>query len=107
MAAAAAEDQCIVISTHQVRDLASIIDHIIVLDNGKIIFHQSTFEIGEKLAFGKIAEDSTMPVLYHEEVLGGKAAIYASNGKDTAIDLELLFNAIINNPQIINDAIKS
>ncbi len=105
MAAAATEDQCIVISTHQVRDLASIIDHVIVLDNGKIIFHKSTFDIGEKLSFGKLREASNQQVLYAEEVLGGKAAIYQNNGQDTAIDLELLFNAIIKDPQVINQAI--
>ncbi|MFW5706606.1 MAG: ATP-binding cassette domain-containing protein [Bacteroidota bacterium] len=105
MAAASTEDQCIIISTHQVRDLASIIDHVIVLDNGKIIFHKSTFEVSEKLAFGKLREDQTHEVLYAEEVLGGKAAIYKNNGQDTAIDLELLFNAIIKNPQVINQAI--
>lgn len=105
MAGAASEDQCIVISTHQVRDLASIIDHVIVVDNGKIIFHKSTSTIGEKLAFGKLKESGKEEVLYSEEVLGGVAAIYRSTGQDTAIDLELLFNAIIKNPQIINQAI--
>ena len=105
MAAAATEDQCIVISTHQVRDLASIIDHIIILDNGKIIFQKSTFDISTKLAFGKLKEESKEEVLYSEEVLGGIAAIYRNTGHDTAIDLELLFNAIIKNPQIINQAL--
>lgn len=105
MAAASTEDQCIVISTHQVRDLASIIDHVIVLENGKIIFHKSTYNIGEKLSFGKLREEASHEVLYSEEVLGGKAAIYKNNGQDTAIDLELLFNAIIKNPQVINQAI--
>jgi ABC-2 type transport system ATP-binding protein len=102
MAAATTEDQCIIISTHQVRDLASIIDNVIVLDNGKIIFQQSIYTIGEKLAFGKLKEDTKQEVIYSEDVLGGKAAIYKSNGQDTAIDLEILFNAIIKNPQSIN-----
>jgi ABC-2 type transport system ATP-binding protein len=104
MAAAVTEDQCIVISTHQVRDLASIIDHVIVLDNGKIIFQQSTYDISEKLAFGKLRDDQSQEVLYSEDVLGGKSAIYRSNGQDTAIDLEILFNAVIKNPQTINQA---
>jgi ABC-2 type transport system ATP-binding protein len=104
MAAAASEDQCIIISTHQVRDLASIIDHVIVLENGKIIFHKNTLEISQKLAFGKLREDKPQEVLYSEEVLGGKTAIYKSNGQDTAIDLEILFNAIIKDPQSINQA---
>lgn len=104
MAAAASEDQCIIISTHQVRDLASIIDHVIVLDNGKIIFQKNTLEISQALAFGKLREDKPQEVLYSEDVLGGKSAIYKSNGQDTAIDLEILFNAIIKNPESINQA---
>jgi ABC-2 type transport system ATP-binding protein len=104
MAAAATEDQCIIISTHQVRDLASIIDHVIVLDNGKIIFQKSTMEIGDKLSFGKLREDGNHSIIYSEDVLGGKAAIYKNNGQDTAIDLEILFNAIIKDPQTINQA---
>jgi ABC-2 type transport system ATP-binding protein len=104
IAGAAREDQCIIISTHQVRDLASIIDHVIVLDNGKIIFQKGTLEIGEKLGFGKLREDGKQAVIYSEEVLGGKSAIYRNNGQDTAIDLEILFNAIIKDPQVINQA---
>jgi len=102
MAAASTEDQCIIISTHQVRDLASIIDNVIVLDSGRIIFRRSAAEISEKLAFGKLPEDSSENVIYSEDVLGGKAAIYRNKGHETAIDLEILFNAIIKDPQVIN-----
>jgi ABC-2 type transport system ATP-binding protein len=102
MASAASEDQCIVISTHQVRDLASIIDHIIILDNGKIIFHHDIMNISSKLSFIKLKEQTHGEVLYSEEVLGGKAAIVRYNGHDTAIDLELLFNGVIKNSEIFN-----
>lgn len=107
MAAASTEDQCIVISTHQVRDLASIIDHVIVLDNGKIIFKETTMDIASRLAFGKIKEGTADDVLYAEDVLGGKAAIRKNTGHDTEVDLELLFNGIIKNSEVINQAIKS
>ena len=107
MAAASTEEQCIIISTHQVRDLASIIDHVIILENGSIIFKESLMDISTKLSFGKVKDDSSDGVLYSEEVLGGKAAILKSTGHDTAVDLELLFNGVIKNSEIINNAIKS
>lgn len=107
MAAASTEEQCIIISTHQVRDLASIIDHIIILENGSIIFKESLMDISTKLTFGKVKDDSSDGILYAEEVLGGKAAILKSTGHDTAVDLELLFNGVIKNSEIINNAIKS
>jgi ABC-2 type transport system ATP-binding protein len=97
------EERCILISTHQVRDLASLIDHVIILDNGKVIFYQSTFEISSKLAFGTALKTDTADFVYAEDVMGGKAVIRkAANGNETEIDLELLFNGVISNNQAIN-----
>lgn len=108
MASADQSERCFLISTHQVRDLDSIIDHIIVLNEGKIIFHQSVIEITETLSFEKISEDSEKIILYSEEVFGGKAAIIpkSESSKETQIDLELLFNGIIQKKDRINNQFK-
>lgn len=109
MAATDQSERCFLISTHQVRDLDSIIDHIIVLNNGKIIFHQSVMEISKKLSFEKISEDSDRIVIYSEDIFGGKAAIVpkSEETKETQIDLELLFNGIIQKQDLINNQFKS
>lgn len=106
IASVATSDKCIVISTHQVRDLASLIDHIIILDDGRIIFQHSVEDISRKLAFVKVKEDSTEGLLYSEEVLGGKTGIAANTGHDTAIDLELLFNGVVKDPNAINSVLQ-
>ena len=42
--------------------------------------------------------------LYSEEILGVKYAIQKNkNNSETNIDLEMLFNAVINNPEKINN----
>ncbi len=46
------ENRCIVISTHQVRDLESLIDTMLVLHNGEILVNSSLDQVGEKLSFG-------------------------------------------------------
>lgn len=109
MAASDQSNRCFLISTHQVRDLDSIIDHIIVLNNGKIIFHQSVIDISKTLNFEKISDDSDKIMLYSEEVFGGKAAIVSKteDAKETQIDLELLFNGIIQKQDLINNQFKS
>jgi ABC-2 type transport system ATP-binding protein len=109
MAATDQSKRCFLISTHQVRDLDSIIDHIIVLNNGKIIFHQSVMDISQALSFEKISEDSDQIVIYSEDIFGGKAAIIpkSESTKDTQIDLELLFNGIIQKQDLINNQFKS
>ena len=66
MAATDQSERCFLISTHQVRDLDSIIDHIIVLNNGKIIFHQSVMDISKTLGFEKISEDSHKVVIFEQ-----------------------------------------
>ena len=46
------EERCIVISTHQVRDLDSLIDTLLVLHEREIVVNQPIDEITEKLTFG-------------------------------------------------------
>jgi len=107
MASSMDEERCIIISTHQVRDLSSLLDHIIVLEKGKIIFDHSTFDISSKLSFIQTKELTDLEVLYNEEVLGGHAVMCRKNGEETKIDLELLFNGIVSNTEKVNNEFKN
>lgn len=101
------ENRSIIISTHQVRDLASLIDHIVILEGGKVIFHQSTIEISSKLSFVQTKEMDHLEVLYQEDVLGGHAVMCRKNGGETEIDLELLFNGVVSNSEKVNNEFKN
>jgi len=100
------EERCVMISTHQVRDLSSIIDHVIILDNGRIRFMESTEAITDNLSFGLITGESENNIVYSEDVFGGKAAISKNTGKHTEIDFELLFNGVIKNAEAIHQSIE-
>lgn len=90
------EERCIVISTHQVRDLDSLIDILLILNNGKIVINQSIDEVQEKLIFESYRDTEGLPVLYEEAGPRGKNVIMKNtNGEYSKVDLELLFNAII------------
>lgn len=106
IASSADENRCILISTHQVRDLADIIDQVTIIDEGKIIFDQSIEDISKKFVFGKIKDEKKYEVIYAEDILGGKAAICRNEGKESEVDMELLFNGVINNPEEINNEFK-
>ena len=89
------EDRHIIISTHQVRDLESLIDTILVLDDHKIVVEKTVDELMEKLVFGLFEDTGGMKVLYEEETIRGKHAILQNTtGKYSKMDLELLFNAV-------------
>ena len=105
IAGALDENKCIIISTHQVKDMESLIDRITVIDEGRILFDQTVDRITSKLSF-KISFDSAeiKHALYREESLKGNAIITANmDERDGKLDLEMLYKAIVTN----GDAIRS
>jgi ABC-2 type transport system ATP-binding protein len=95
MAAALTEDRCIIISTHQVRDLDNLIDTVIMLDESNIVLKASVEEITRKLCFKRIKElDDT--VIYSEPSLLGYSALMPNyHDEESKLDMELLFNAVL------------
>jgi ABC-2 type transport system ATP-binding protein len=95
------DDQLILISTHQVRDMENVIDPIIILDEGRIIFQQPMAEVAKRLS---IRVEPQQPqgdgILYSESTLGGWVVVRSNDsGSETRVDLETLFNAVTANTQ--------
>lgn len=91
------EDRIVIISSHQVRDLDELIDNILIMDNGKILFNESKDDIARKWQF----EVSPVPrkdakAVYEEKVSTGYACISENVEADPGyVDIELLFNAVL------------
>ena len=95
IAAGLDDDRCVVISTHQVRDLDSLIDTILVLDDHRIVVNHSVDELTEKLLFGVFDDTAGLKVLYEEDSMRGKQVIAENvSGKYSKMDLELFFNGV-------------
>jgi len=97
------DDRCMVLSTHQVRDLESLIDRIIILDESKILLNQTTDAICEKLLFKTLMSLDNQPsVLYSEFTSKGFLAVFNNSDKvDSKLDLEVLFNFATQQPAVI------
>jgi len=100
------EDRTFVISTHQIRDLHSLIDNVIVIQDGKIIFNHNIQAILDHLHFSldhhQIERDD---LIYRERVPGGYLHIRPKQSDESfEPDLEVLFNAIVTKGQTINQA---
>jgi len=91
------DEQVVIMSTHQVKDIDTIIDTVMVIDEGKVIYQKTTEAITACLYFERTDTLDPAKVLYFESGIGGYRCIRRGDGKhESPIDLELLFNAIIN-----------
>ncbi len=97
VAGALTEDRLFIVSTHQVRDTENLIDPIIILDNGQVVFHHTTQEIAALLSAQTVDDPARIEnVLYSEKTLAGfRVVAPRTTGTESRIDLELLFNAVI------------
>ncbi len=106
LAGAISEEQIVLISTHQVRDLASLIDQVIILENGQIIFQEPIDRINQALSFKEIKEGESVQPLYSEPSFSGHKAILPADKEQTEVDLELLFNGILTAQDTIQEQFK-
>jgi len=97
------ENRCMIISTHQVRDLDSLIDSLIIMDNHEIALNETIEAITGKLLF-RVQDESkvSLPVIYSEDTLHGVYQVCENvNKEDSKLDIELLFNAVYTNKKRI------
>ncbi|GAA3933153.1 ABC transporter ATP-binding protein [Hymenobacter algoricola] len=107
MASALTEERCLIISTHQVRDLDSLIDTVVVLHNREIVLNEALDQLAERLTFTTLREGQEGEVLYAEESVRGRQAIVPNpDGRPSRVDMELLFNAIAGGGQSVINYLK-
>ena len=106
LASSLTDDRILIVSTHQVRDMESLIDPIILLDAGRIIFHRSVADISRCLKVGIQAEEPKDGDLLYSEKIPGGYSVMARNrsGEESRVDLEILFNAVVADPAKIDSA---
>lgn len=107
MASSLTEERCMVISTHQVRDLDSLIDTLLVLHRKEIVLNKSLDEIGERLLFSNSGNSNKEGVLYTAtNVIGNNTISINNHGHNNKVDMELLFNAIIDDHTAVIESLK-
>ena len=92
------EDRTLIISTHQVHDVESLLDHIIIMNQSQLLLDASVSDICGKYTFEyRNPQEMDDTVLYAEPTLQGNAAICKrqEGEQETQMNLELLFNAVI------------
>ncbi len=102
LASAVTPERAIIISTHQVRDLDNLIDRVIIVGDGDVLLSASVGHISDKLCFKTVSEiPAGAEVLYAEKSLRGTAVVLKNtDGEESSINLEQLFNGVTDNPEL-------
>ena len=95
------DDKLMLISTHQVRDISDILDHVTIIDQNRVLLNTGFADIMSKVAFRPLQEGD-QPLFVLQSPFGPLGAVRASEGEETKVDLEMLFNATLQNPDAIN-----
>ncbi len=103
MASCMDDERIVVISTHQVKDIENIIDHVLILDNSEVLLDASVAEIGRRLLFVESSSDELAKnAVYAQSSVQGNSLILANEANDEShINLETLFNATLEKKDMI------
>lgn len=99
------DNRTIVISTHQVRDIDRCIEHVVIIDNSKVLLDESVARITSKLQFVEngTATDAQSAIYSQPSVMGYSIVVPNNGGDETEINLETLFNATLGNSDKISE----
>jgi len=100
------DNRIIVISTHQVRDIDRLLDHIVIMNDKQLVLNRSICEIQDHLQFTVTSDtDAVARALASMPGVGGNAVMFSASDEctPTEINLELLFDFAIDNPGRLAD----
>ena len=109
IASGMSDERTIVISTHQVRDIDNVLDHVVIMNNSRVLLDESIVRVTERLAF----VESDSPALAEEalyklpSVQGNSLLLPNREGVVTKLNLELLFGAVLADPEKIKELFHS
>lgn len=99
------EERTIIISTHQVADVAKLIDHIIIMSDNKILLNASSLAITNRLLFTNTIdpEVAAAALLSKPSLAGTSVVLLNQDGSESELDIEMLFELVTTQPQLVSN----
>ena len=103
IASGMSDDRTIIISTHQVRDIDKILDHVVIMDNSNVLLDASTANICSKFLFVESDDRELAEVAIYTlpSIQGNFLMLPNTDDEESEINLELLFGAALTDPEKI------
>lgn len=91
------DEKTIIISTHQVRDIDRLLDHITIIDGTEVLLNKSVKEITDRQYFCEQSmNEPTDGALFIQPSVQGNSIILENRfDEESPMNLEVLFNAIL------------
>ncbi len=100
---AATDTRTIIISTHQVRDLDRVLDHVMIIDNKGLVLNTSTAALQKRFRFIFTVDPAEIQgAMWAQPAVGGYNVIRPriDTEEETDVNLESLFEFSFANPEI-------
>ncbi len=109
IATSASDDKIIIISTHQVRDIDRILDHVIIMNEHRLLLNSPINSITDRLAFINTADPALIDRAFvAQPIVGGSQIVIANDGSyDTEVNLESLFELATTRRDVIDSLFNS
>lgn len=106
LARATRDDRIILVSTHQIRDLETLLDPLVIMDGGKVPFVLDPAALGTRLSTTRLSHLEGRAVVHAQRDTLGWAVVLAEPSEEGNPDLELVFGAAVARPQRLKTALE-
>ena len=104
----ASDERLFLISTHQVRDLETILDKVLIMDNNRFLLDTSIANLQTAFTFGRGSATAPENVIYSmPSVMGTDYIAENKDDSQTEVNLEMLFEATLKHPEQINSILSA
>ena len=102
------DDKTVVISTHQVRDIDTLLDHVLIMGHSKLLLNESVASVCKKLHFVEYGMNEAIDnaIYVQPSVKGNSVILPNTSGEESILNLEVLFNAVLANSEMMQAIFK-
>ncbi|MCT1524588.1 ATP-binding cassette domain-containing protein [Sphingobacterium hotanense] len=94
-------DKIFVIATHQIRDVDNLFDHLLILNEGKLLIDANLFDLSKEYSITRTPEPEDEIVYSQQEFDGAVHLVKTTAPNEAKLDIEFLFNAFTQSNQTV------
>ncbi|MCL7987443.1 ABC transporter ATP-binding protein [Sphingobacterium sp. lm-10] len=96
------DERLLIISTHQIRDIHNLIDHLLVLNHSRLILDESLHSLQQSFYMSTQPSDVADAIYSEQSIHGTLSLIPNVKNEESQFDIEFFFNALSADPNLVN-----